>query len=125
MRQACISVACALLGLSFASCHKATDDIGEKFMVNLSGANEVPARGTGATGVIGINVTGNRVDYSIEVHGASSGITGAHLHSGAAGINGPIRIALFPGPGANFTTNPLTGVDGQLYEGSFLDTDVT
>jgi len=125
MRKALIGVACALLGLSFASCHKATDDIGERFIVNLAGANEVPARSTGASGVIGFNVIGNRVDYSIEVHGMSAGITGAHLHSGAAGINGPIRIALFPGPGANFTTNPLSGVDGQLYEGSFEAADVT
>jgi|SRR5438445_2261393 len=125
MRQAWIGVACALLGLSFVSCHKATDDIGERFIVNLSGANEVPARGTGASGVMGFNVTGNRVDYSIEVHNMSTGIVGAHLHTGAAGINGPIRIALFPGPGANFTTNPLTGVDGQLYEGSFEASDVT
>src|SRR5438477_221647 len=90
MRKALIGVACALLGLSLASCHKATDDIGERFIVNLAGANEVPARSTGA-----------------------------------AGMNGPIRIALFPGPGANFTTNPLSGVDGQLYEGSFEASDVT
>jgi hypothetical protein len=65
------------------------------------------------------------VDYSIEVHGTATGISGAHLHSGAAGVNGPIRIGLFPGPGSNFTTNPLAGVDGQLYEGSFEASDVT
>jgi CHRD domain-containing protein len=125
MRQAWIGVACALLGLSFVSCHKGMDDIGERFIVNLSGANEVPVRGTGASGVMGFNVIGTRVDYSIEVHNMSTGIVGAHLHSGPAGVNGPIRIALFPGPGANFTTNPLTGVDGQLYEGSFEASDVT
>jgi hypothetical protein len=125
MRQAWIGVTCALAALSFASCHKATDDIGERFIVNLAGANEVPARSTGASGVMGFNVIGNRVDYSIEVHGTSSGITGAHLHTGPAGVNGPIRIALFPGPGANFTANPLSGVDGQLYEGSFEASDVT
>jgi hypothetical protein len=125
MRQAWIAVACALVGLSFVSCHKGTDDIGERFIVNLSPANEVPPRASAASGVIGLNVIGNRVDYSIEVHGTGTGIVGAHLHSGAAGVNGPIRIALFPGPGANFTTNPLTGVDGQLYEGSFEASDVT
>jgi CHRD domain len=124
MRQAWIGVPCALLGLSLASCHKATDDIGEQFIVRLSGANEVPARGTAASGVIGINVRGNRVDYSIEVHGISA-ITGAHFHSGAAGINGPIRIALYPGPGSNFSSNPSAAFDGQFYEGSFEASDVT
>jgi hypothetical protein len=123
MRQGWTLLSCALVGLAFASCHQATDDIGEQFIVRLSGANEVPARGTGASGTIGINVTGNRVDYSIEVHGISN-ITGAHFHTGAAGVNGPIRIALFPGPGANFTTNPISPGDGQLYEGSFEATDV-
>src|ERR1043165_8437588 len=107
MRQAWTFVSCALLGLSLASCDKGSDDIGEQFIVRLSGANEVPARGTGANGVVGLNVSGNRVDYSIEVHGISN-ITGAHLHTGATGVNGPIRIALFPGPGANFTSNPLS-----------------
>jgi len=124
MRQAWIGVSCVIFGLSLVACDQGSDDIGEQFMVQLSGANEVPARGTGATGVIGVNVRGNRVDYSIEVHGISA-ITGAHFHSGAAGVNGPIRIALYPGPGSNFSTNPSAAFDGQFYEGSFEASDVT
>lgn len=123
MRQAWVGVSCVLMGLALSSCQKGSDDIGERFMVQLAGANEVPARGTAANGVMGFNVTGNRVDYSIEVHGIGN-ITGAHLHSGAAGVNGPIRIALFPGPGSNFTTSPFSPGDGQLYEGSFEASDV-
>jgi hypothetical protein len=123
MRQAWIGVSCVLLGLSFVACDKATDDIGEQFIVQLSGANEVPARGTGASGIIGVNVRGNRVDYSIELHGISA-ITGAHFHTGAAGVNGPIRIALYPGPGTSFSTNPSGAFDGQFYEGSFEASDV-
>jgi hypothetical protein len=63
-------------------------------------------------------------DYSIEINGLSA-ITGAHLHSGAAGVNGPIRIALYPGPGSNFSTTPSARFDGQFYEGSFEASDVT
>jgi hypothetical protein len=111
------------MGLALASCQKGSDDIGERFVVQLSPANEVPAHGTAANGIIGINVRGNRIDYSIEVHNIGN-ITGAHFHSGAAGVNGPIRIALFPGPGANFTSAPLSPGDGQLYEGSFEASDV-
>ena len=124
MRQAWIGVSCVIFGLSLVACDKGSDEIGEQFMVQLSGANEVPARGTAATGIIGVNVRGNRVDYSIEVHGISA-ITGAHFHSGAAGVNGPIRIALYPGPGSNFSTNPSGAFDGQFYEGSFEASDVT
>jgi CHRD domain-containing protein len=72
---------------------------------------------------MGFVVHGNRVDYSIEVH-ALNALIGGHIHSGAAGVNGPIRIALYPGPGANFSSNPLSGVEGQLYEGSFEASDV-
>ena len=114
-----LSVALAMAGVS---CSKGTDDA-EVFQATLAGANEVPARSTAASGAMGFVVRGNRVDYSIEVHGLGA-ITGAHVHSAAAGVNGPIRIALFPGPGANATSNPLTGVDGQLYEGSFEASDV-
>jgi hypothetical protein len=112
------------MGLSLVACDKGSDDIGEQFVVRLSPGNEVPARGTGASGIIGVNVLGNRVDYSIEVHGISA-ITGAHFHSGAAGVNGPIRIALYPGPGSNFSSNPSGAFDGQFYEGSFEASDVT
>lgn len=113
-----------VLALAGMGCDKGTDDA-EIFEVTLAGANEVPPRATPATGAMGFVVRGNRVDYSIEVHNTTTGIVGAHIHSGAAGVNGPIRIALFPGPGANSTTNPLSGVDGQLYEGSFEASDVT
>jgi hypothetical protein len=114
-----LSIALAVAGVG---CTKGTDDA-EVFQVSLAGSNEVPARATSADGAMGFTVRGNRVDYSIEVHGLGA-ITGGHIHSGAAGVNGPIRIALFPGPGANATSNPLTGVDGQLYEGSFEASDV-
>ena len=114
-----LSVALAMAGVG---CTKGTDDA-EVFQATLSGANEVPVRSTAASGAMGFLVKGNRVDYSIEVHGLGA-ITGAHIHSAAAGVNGPIRIALFPGPGSNATSNPLTGVDGQLYEGSFEASDV-
>ena len=124
MRQAWIGVSCALLGLTLASCDSASDDIGEQFIVRLNGANEVPSRGTAANGIIGVNVNGNRVDYSIEVHDIGA-ITGAHFHSGAAGVNGPIRISLYPGPGSNFSTTPSGAFDGQFYEGSFEAADVT
>jgi hypothetical protein len=116
-------LSCAVLGLALVSCNDALDG-SETFMVQLSGANEVPARPASGNGAMGFVVRGNRVDYSIEINGLSN-ITGAHLHTGAAGVNGPIRIALYPGPGSNFSTTPSARFDGQFYEGSFEASDVT
>jgi hypothetical protein len=121
-RQVVILSMVMAVALTGVGCQKGTDDA-EVFQATLSGANEVPARSTAASGAMGFVVRGNRVDYSIEIHGLNA-LVGGHIHSGAAGVNGPIRIALYPGPGANFSANPLSGVDGQLYEGSFEASDV-
>jgi CHRD domain-containing protein len=119
-----LSMALAMAGVG---CTKGTDNA-EVFQVTLSGANEVPSRATPASGAMGFVIRGNRVDYSIEVYNLTTPIIGAHIHccgaQATASVNGPIRIALFPGPGANSTSNPLGGVNGQLYEGAFEASDV-
>jgi len=111
------------MGLVAAGCNDATKDVAI-YQATLSGGGEVPARGTAAAGAAGFNVEGTTVRYSIEVQ-SITGITGAHIHSGAAGVNGPIRIALYPGPGVNFSSSPTGGLNGILIEGSFTAADVT
>lgn len=122
-RRLWIGISCVALGITSVSCNDALEGT-ETFVVHLAGANEVPPRSTAASGAMGFVVRGNRVDYSIDVDSITA-ITGAHLHSGAAGVNGPIRIALYPAPGTNFSTNPSRAINGQLYEGSFEASDVT
>ena len=128
MRRLAGMIAVSVLSLAFAfssvGCNDALDGI-EVFQSDLSGANEVPARGTAARGTAGFNVQGDVVTYSIEVHGITN-VTGAHIHSGAAGVNGSIRIALFPRPGTNFlpTGTSTPGVNGILVEGGFRASDV-
>jgi hypothetical protein len=61
--------------------------------IALSGANEVPAVNTSATGTARIRVTANKKLYSIvAVNNLQSGdaVTAAHIHSGAAGTNGAV-----------------------------------
>jgi hypothetical protein len=124
-RNALIAVCGAILAFTMVSCNDATEDQ-QLFQADLTGAGEVPPRPTAANGAVGFAVSGNTVAYSIEVNGITS-VTGAHIHSGAAGANGSIRIGLFPGPGTNFLpTGTSTGaITGVLIQGSFTASDVT
>jgi hypothetical protein len=112
-----------LLLVSAIACTKGSDDQ-TIFQATLSGGNEVPARGTSAAGAVGVNVEGQTVHYTIETNAITS-VTGAHIHSGAAGVNGPIRISLYPGPGVNFATTATGSINGILIEGSFTANQVS
>jgi len=116
------AVSCAALAVGLG-CKSATKDK-EFFTASLQGANEVPARATGASGTASFVIDGRTVFYTIEVDGTTtSAITAAHIHSGAAGVNGPVRVGFFPPPGgpATVTTNGST----ILVQGSWTDADVT
>lgn len=117
------SLFAVLFLVSVTSCTKGSDDQ-TIFQATLSGANEVPARGTAAAGAVGFSVEGTTVRYTIETNAITS-VTGAHIHSGAAGVNGPIRISLYPGPGVNFATTPTGALNGVLIEGTFNASQVT
>ena len=106
----------SLAALSLVACNDATKSQ-TLFQATLSAANEVPARGSAANGAAGFTLDGDRVLYSIEANQIDN-ITASHIHSGAAGANGPVRVFLFRGP----TTG---AVNGRLVEGSFSAADVT
>lgn len=69
--------------------------------VSLSGANEVPAVTTTATGVARFRLTSDgKLFYRVSVTGLSAGdgtLTAAHIHNGAAGTNGSVLILLAGG----------------------------
>jgi hypothetical protein len=116
MRKSIVVLAVLTAGIAAAGCSKGSDNL-TVWKADLSPANEVPARGTGATGAAGISFDGTTVSYSIELHGISSVLFG-HIHSGPAGVNGPVRVTLYPGP----TTGT---VDGVLVQGTFTAADVS
>ncbi len=59
--------------------------------VSLSGANEVPASGSSASGSGNVTVGGDcSVSAKITVSGMTA--TAAHIHQGAAGANGPVIV---------------------------------
>lgn len=67
----------------------------------LSGANEVPAVATTATGIARFRLTSDgKLFYRVAVTGLTAGdgtLTAAHIHNGAAGANGSVLILLASG----------------------------
>jgi len=72
----------------------------------LSGAEEVPAVTTAATGngTMTVNLGTGELTGSVTFAGLSSNATLAHIHSGAAGVNGGAIIALIGGAGGTSGT---------------------
>ncbi len=88
------------------------------FDATLSPANEVPARDSNASGIARMTFDGTTVTFTVIVSNLNN-VTMGHIHSGAAGTNGPVRVFLY-GP------LPATSVaQGVLAEGSFTAANVT
>jgi hypothetical protein len=63
-------------------------------MAALSGAQEVPANASTATGVVAVTTDSTLNTMTVHVNSDLAGVVGAHLHTGAAGVNGPVFINL-------------------------------
>lgn len=70
----------------------------DNFKAILSGANEVPARDTLARGVATFkwNADATAFDYTL-IAANIDNVAAAHIHCGAAGVNGPVGVTLFSG----------------------------
>ncbi len=68
------------------------------FVAAMTGDNEVPAVTTDARGlgVFHYTIGSLSLDVNVQLTELSGDITGAHLHTGAPGANGPIAIDLMP-----------------------------
>jgi len=76
---------------------------GKQLVARLSGASEVPPTTSTASGVanISIDTVTNQICWSMSVGGFNPAVatdtpTAAHIHEGAVGTNGPVRVNLFP-----------------------------
>lgn len=68
----------------------ATQPTNAPINLTLSGANEVPPVTSTGTGTFRATAGTNSLSYTLTAGGTATGITMAHIHSGAAGVNGPI-----------------------------------
>jgi CHRD domain-containing protein len=77
----------------------------QTFTAALSGANEVPPADPDGSGTAVVTLVGTTVTFSITVANITLPPDAQHIHSGVAGVNGPIVIG-FPGV---WVGNTLTG----------------
>ncbi len=69
-------------------------ECGTQYLVRLSGRNEVPANDSTATGTLVATLNGKYLTVSGAFTGLSSDFQAAHIHSGAAGMTGPVLFTL-------------------------------
>ena len=107
-------------GLAGSACEDATEGQ-EIYTTTLSGSNEVPARSSGGNGSAQIVIDGDQVHYALEIDDISN-VFAAHIHTGAQGVNGPVRVTFFNVP----QSSPLTVTDKHvLAEGTFTASNVS
>lgn len=86
------------------------------FTASLSGANEVPPVTTPATGTATLTISGQQIQYTVNVTGITNAVV-AHIHIAPTGQNGPVRLNLCgtgdPLPACTSGTGVLaTGTNG-------------
>lgn len=82
------------------------------FQANLTGAAEVPARNTNASGraVLALSADATKLSYRVMVNDIE-GTTAAHIHKAPAGVNGGIIYPLFSNASGVFdAANPISGM---------------
>lgn len=87
----------------------------DQFSARLTGDNEVPPVDTDATGRIRlvVNSAQDAVDYQISLSNLNGIVTGAHIHTGGSGTNGPIVANLnVHGAFASASTGGVSGGGG-------------
>jgi hypothetical protein len=112
MRRRCFVLFCLVAVATLALPASANPPPARNFVApQMSGAQEVPPRLTPAQGVAVFNLSpdGTQLQYHLVVTGIRN-VVGAHIHSGAVGVNGPIVFGMFAAPAGG---GPHNGVLAQ------------
>ena len=109
-----IALAALLPGIPACDDDDDPNEQGANFSATLSGAQEVPAVPTTATGTATLSISGSQINYTVNVTGLENPVV-SHIHIAPTGENGPVRLNLC-GTGAPV---PACGTgDGVLATGS-------
>lgn len=96
-----------------------------RFTAKLSGSNEVPPVATTGSGIAIFHVlpVGHQQVINYELHLKNiRGVTGAHIHIGKQGENGPVVAGLF-NPSMN--GHPTGAINGLLSAGTLTSSELT
>jgi hypothetical protein len=106
--------------LAIAALTPACDDGGpedDRYEATLTGTSEVPPSGSDATGSIVLTDRGGQIDFRLDVQNLDLA-TAAHIHAGAAGVNGGVIVPLFS------TNSPAADFSGRLVTDFFVQADI-
>jgi hypothetical protein len=88
------------------------DSFGKSFALDLKGTTEPNAKGTAA---IRLRKDAALACYRLTVSGVTLPTTGAHIHRGAAGVNGPVVVP-FTAPGASGASDGCAAAAASLID---------
>jgi CHRD domain len=77
-----------------------------EFRATMKGSNESPKGPSGASGTFTVEFRNGQACYRMSVRGLGAKPVAAHIHKGATGVNGPIRIDLKIGASTFKGTSP-------------------
>jgi CHRD domain len=88
-----IALATLLPGVPGCGDDDSPSEPGNNFSATLSGAEEVPANSSTATGTATFTIAGSAITYTVNVIGLTNPVF-AHIHIAPPGVNGPVRLNL-------------------------------
>jgi hypothetical protein len=104
-----------MAGSSSCSSSSLTSPVsGKHFSAVFTGDNEVPPVNTDATGKIKlfVNPQQSTLDYQFSISDLNGVVTGAHIHKGSIGTNGPVVATLKTGNTFAGASASTSGTDG-------------
>ena len=113
--SAAVSATAAMTGSSSSSSSSLSSAVsGKHFSAVLTGDNEVPPVNTDTTGKIKLfaNPQQSTLDYQLSISDLNGVVTGAHIHKGSLGTNGPVVATLKTGNTFAGASASTSGTDG-------------
>jgi hypothetical protein len=102
----------AVAPMEFEASFSVQGPVGQNFNTHMTGDEEVPAVDTRAQGQTNFQLNRAETELSYHLNVANiQNVTQAHIHCGAAGVNGPVVLWLYPSaPPATLIPGRSSGV---------------